>query len=896
MAECTEATVDADCPAPENECLVRTCEAGKCGTAPAAQGTPVSTDVPGDCQVTYCDGEGAPTTQNDDMDMPNDGLECTTDACDNGTPTHTPVAEGTGCGAGGTLFCDAAGACVGCLIDADCGQPADDCSAPVCTAGSCETSFTQIGTPTTNQTAGDCQEEQCDGLGGTKVVTQSSDINDDNNACTADSCSGSTPAHANLPSGTTCTDGGLGKTCNGAGACVECLTAADCTSKVCVAQACAAPACDDGVQNDVETDVDCGGGTCSACANGQNCTQNDDCTSTVCATGVCAASLCADNRVTGNEGCDDGNTTPGDGCSATCAVETGYECVGEPSVCTVSCGDSGLDPNETCDDGNTTPGDGCSATCAIEPGYSCSGTPSVCVISCGEGTITGSEACDDGNLVNGDGCSDTCSIEPGWDCTGAPSMCGPVCGDTVIVGGETCDDGNANSGDCCSSACQLEAGCEVEPNDTDATANAYADVFLNDKVKALIEPSFDIDYFSFVVPAGQNGEIAIESMDGPLGSTCANLEVDTNVTVYDSSLNVLGVNDDISGSDYCSILTVPALTPGTYYIEVTSSPFVPDATFDYTMQAVLTLGTCSSGTIEAGETCDDGNLDNGDGCSSSCAIEPGYQCTGVPSMCTDDDECMLGTHDCVAGATCVNTPGSYICQCPSPLGGDGRSSGMGCASGIYYAFDGSGATVPNLAVTPPLNAPNATIVGGQTQGGVGKCSTALNGVGGTSDTNYVDTNWPTYLNGSWTVSFWTANMVPPAGVNPDYIFGDFTAGTFRCFTGGIAGNNNILLRGAGMTDVLLTAAANVAPTMSTFVYDATLNNIKGYINGVLAQTVAQAGPLSFTTSTGTLKVGAYTSTVPAFTNGAQMDEFRIYFRALDATEVADLWNNPACTP
>ncbi len=35
------------------------------------------------------------------------------------------------------------------------------------------------------------------------------------------------------------------------------------------------------------------------------------------------------------------------------------------------CGDSEPDAGEECDDGNTTPGDGCSATCTIEPGFLC---------------------------------------------------------------------------------------------------------------------------------------------------------------------------------------------------------------------------------------------------------------------------------------------------------------------------------------------------------------------------------------------------------------------------------------------------------------------------------------------------------------------------------------------
>jgi cysteine-rich repeat protein len=52
------------------------------------------------------------------------------------------------------------------------------------------------------------------------------------------------------------------------------------------------------------------------------------------------------------EACDDGNTSPGDGCSGTCTIE--------------ECGNATVDHGEECDDGNTTPLDGCSAGCAVE--------------------------------------------------------------------------------------------------------------------------------------------------------------------------------------------------------------------------------------------------------------------------------------------------------------------------------------------------------------------------------------------------------------------------------------------------------------------------------------------------------------------------------------------------
>ena len=45
------------------------------------------------------------------------------------------------------------------------------------------------------------------------------------------------------------------------------------------------------------------------------------------------AGVCGDGVVDGNEQCDDGNTVSNDGCSSTCAVQSGYTCAGTPSVC-----------------------------------------------------------------------------------------------------------------------------------------------------------------------------------------------------------------------------------------------------------------------------------------------------------------------------------------------------------------------------------------------------------------------------------------------------------------------------------------------------------------------------------------------------------------------------------
>lgn len=62
--------------------------------------------------------------------------------------------------------------------------------------------------------------------------------------------------------------------------------------------------------------------------------------------------LCGNSMIEPHEECDDGDTLPGDGCSAICFFEV--------------CGNDYLDPGEECDDSNTVSGDGCSEICLDE--------------------------------------------------------------------------------------------------------------------------------------------------------------------------------------------------------------------------------------------------------------------------------------------------------------------------------------------------------------------------------------------------------------------------------------------------------------------------------------------------------------------------------------------------
>jgi len=134
-----------------------------------------------------------------------------------------------------------------------------------------------------------------------------------------------------------------------------------------------------------------------------------------------------------------------------------------------SCGDGLLQAGEQCDDGDTAPGDGCSAACAVEQLSACAGEPSVCTTrNCGNGVVEGDEACDAGQrngvyFGDGTGCTDFCSFEPNCRVDGVDG-CVSACGDGMRIAPEACDDGNASDGDGCSSTCAVESGftCNTE--------------------------------------------------------------------------------------------------------------------------------------------------------------------------------------------------------------------------------------------------------------------------------------------------------------------------------------------------------------------------------------------------------------------------------------------------
>jgi cysteine-rich repeat protein len=105
----------------------------------------------------------------------------------------------------------------------------------------------------------------------------------------------------------------------------------------------------------------------------------------------------------------------------------------------------------------------------------------------------------------------------------------------------------------------------------------------------------------------------------------------------------------------------------------------PDGTTCAAVQAVCIVGACGNGLPDSGETCDDGNIIDGDGCSHSCKTEmcgngdmdPGEKC---------DDGNVLNGDGCSADCKSVEVCGNGIPDVTEACDDGNMTSGDGCSS------------------------------------------------------------------------------------------------------------------------------------------------------------------------------------------------------------------------
>ena len=235
----------------------------------------------------------------------------------------------------------------------------------------------------------------------------------------------------------------------------------------------------------------------------------------------------------------------GDGCSANCEIEERWECdtaYGATSTCYPGefCGNGKIGQDETCDDGIFTwnpfdapipkNGDGCSATCQIEYGWACQGEPSVCtrLPVCGNGIVQQGEECDDGNTLSGDECSAKCVSTPRAPTEGCDSRvsASPFFSGQQWYSGDvevfmTCVTDEGGSG--------CLASCEEVPNRHTFTSNEDPPVTLcgRDVAGNIIHQEVSVNWIDKMLPLVKRDSFQCQTADGQsyVGDTWANQNV-----------------------------------------------------------------------------------------------------------------------------------------------------------------------------------------------------------------------------------------------------------------------------------------------------------------------------------------------------------------------------------
>ncbi len=149
----------------------------------------------------------------------------------------------------------------------------------------------------------------------------------------------------------------------------------------------------------------------------------------------------------------------------------------------------------------------------------------------------------------------------------------------------------------------------------------------------------------------------------------------------------------------------PEPVPCTDADAVRSPQFMLLAPPSPSLQRIVIPTVCGDGRLTREESCDDANVDSGDGCSATCQTEPSYECAVPGSACVFTGSCGDGV---VAGPEHCEYTGAPGCsdQCTlesgwiCPLGqpcltvcGDGITAGIErCDDGNNVANDGCSPT------------------------------------------------------------------------------------------------------------------------------------------------------------------------------------------------------------
>jgi len=203
-----------------------------------------------------------------------------------------------------------------------------------------------------------------------------------------------------------------------------------------------AASCSDGIQNQDETDVDCGGSSCTSCAINNTCITNNDCSSNFCNSGTCIVNPCPDADNDGS--CDQDDCAPDDPTIYPGAIEL---CNGIDDDCI-----SGVDNNLV---DYTDPANCTAYTCSGAGGWVSSALSSAVICRAAATSCDIAEYCDGSTVAcPGDALvtAGTLCADDGNACTVHSCDASGSCLVNNVAEGTSCDDGDANTiNDYCSS-------------------------------------------------------------------------------------------------------------------------------------------------------------------------------------------------------------------------------------------------------------------------------------------------------------------------------------------------------------------------------------------------------------------------------------------------------------
>ena len=360
------------------------------------------------------------------------------------------------------------------------------------------------------------------------------------------------------------------------------------------------------------------------------------------------------------------------------------------------------------------------------------GEGDACDPVCDDGVISPLEDCEDGNVLNGDGCSSTCQEEHGFTCGNQDFRLS-----TIEEWGAPTTWSATPDGLTATQTANTEAAAVVTPYPAEA-----GPLVLELQVQELFG---DNDFIGLVL--GMNpGDAANPAADfllldwkqatqlaygatGDVGlavSRVAGIPGNADLWGHQGTVTELqrGFNLGNTGwIDFVTYTLTVTYTPTRLQVAVNGVPEIdlagvfpqgtvglynfgqPQARYEW-ISPISPADTCGSwcgdGVIASTEACDDAGNANGDGCSATCAVEPGFTCTGEPSVC-DSDSDLDGLVDAFETGTSLTDP------LDADTDGDGLDDGLEVA-GVTDPLDADtdddglkdgaeGATDPTLADT-----------------------------------------------------------------------------------------------------------------------------------------------------------------------------------------------------